>query len=78
VAAGLIQTEGVLRYGGQDLVDHYATEIPMKRPGTPEEVAATIVFLASTGGGYLTGTTVVVDGGADAWGLGSAPPGLAP
>ena len=78
VAAGLIQTEGVLQYGGQDLVDHYATEIPMKRPGTPEEVAATIVFLASAGGGYLTGTTVVVDGGADAWGLGTAPPDLAP
>ena len=78
VAAGLIQTEGVLQYGGQDLVDHSATEIPMKRPGTPEEVAATIVFLASAGGGYITGNTLAVDGGADAWGLGSVPPDLVP
>jgi citronellol/citronellal dehydrogenase len=77
VAAGLIQTEGVLQYGGQDLVDHYATEVPMKRPGTPEEVAATIAFLASAGGAYITGSTVVVDGGADAWGLGAPPPDLA-
>ena len=35
----------------------------MRRPGTPEEVAATIAFLASAGGGYITGTTVVIDGG---------------
>jgi citronellol/citronellal dehydrogenase len=78
VSAGLIQTEGVLQYGGQELVDHYATEIPLKRPGRPEEVAATIAFLASDGGGYITGSTVVVDGGNDAWGMGAPPPDLEP
>jgi citronellol/citronellal dehydrogenase len=46
----------------------------MKRAGLAEEVGATIAFLASPGGGYITGTTVVVDGGADAWGLGTSPP----
>jgi citronellol/citronellal dehydrogenase len=78
VAAGLIQTEGVLQYGGQELIDEYATHVPMRRAGTAEEVAATIVFLASDGGGYVTGTTVVVDGGSDAWGEGFPPPPLAP
>jgi citronellol/citronellal dehydrogenase len=39
-------------------------------------VAATIAFLASDGGAYVTGTTVAVDGGADAWGIGAAPPPL--
>jgi citronellol/citronellal dehydrogenase len=73
VAAGLIQTEGVLQYGGQELVDAFAQEVPMKRPGSAEEVATTIAFLASAGGGYITGSTVLVDGGADAWGLGTQP-----
>jgi citronellol/citronellal dehydrogenase len=40
----------------------------------PEEVASVIAFLASPGGRYITGTTVVVDGGVDAWGLGMSPP----
>jgi citronellol/citronellal dehydrogenase len=77
VAAGLIQTEGVLQYGGQEVVDAFAEQVPMRRPGTAEEVAATIAFLASAGGGYITGSTVLVDGGADAWGMGDTPPPLA-
>ena len=78
IAAGLIQTEGVLQYGGQDVVDEFATHVPLGRAGLPEEVAATIAFLASPGGAYITGTTVVVDGGADAWGLGTLPPAREP
>jgi citronellol/citronellal dehydrogenase len=78
IAAGLIQTEGVLQYGGQEVVDEFATHVPLKRAGLPEEVAATIAFLASPGGAYVTGTTVVVDGGADAWGLGTPPPDREP
>jgi len=76
IAAGLIETEGMLAYGGRDLLEEYAEMVPMRRAGTPEEVAATIAFLASDGGGYVTGTTVVVDGGADAWGVGAPPPPL--
>lgn len=38
-------------------------KIPMGRMGTPEEVAAVIVMLASDVGSYVTGTTVFVDGG---------------
>ena len=78
VAAGLIQTEGAQRYGGQPVIDEFAAHVPMRRPGLPEEVAATIAFLASAGGGYVTGTTVVVDGGADAWGMGVLPPDREP
>ena len=78
VAAGLIRTEGLLGYGGEDLVEAYAEQVPMRRPGTADEVGQTIAFLASPGGAYITGTTVVVDGGADAWGAGSPPPELEP
>jgi len=78
IAAGLIETEGLQQYGGDEVVAGYASQVPMRRPGRPEEVAATIAFLASTGGGYITGSTVLVDGGADAWGQGMPPPEIEP
>ena len=78
IAAGLIDTEGLQQYGGAEVVEAYAAQVPMRRAGRPEEVAATIAFLASAGGGYVTGSTVLVDGGADAWGQGEAPPEIAP
>jgi citronellol/citronellal dehydrogenase len=37
-------------------------------------VADVIAFLATEGGAYITGTSVVVDGGLDAWGQGEPPP----
>jgi citronellol/citronellal dehydrogenase len=78
IAAGLIETEGLAQYGGPDVLASFAEQVPMRRAGAPEEVAATIAFLASAGGGYVTGSTVLVDGGADAWGQGVLPPELEP
>jgi citronellol/citronellal dehydrogenase len=78
VACGLIESEGVLAYGGPEQLAAWAELVPLRRPGLAEEVASTIAFLASPGGGYITGTTVVVDGGADAWGLGFGPPEQTP
>ncbi|HMO83448.1 MAG TPA: SDR family NAD(P)-dependent oxidoreductase [Lacipirellulaceae bacterium] len=43
--------------------DNFAQLLPAKRLGTPEEVARAIVFLASDEASYITGTTLVVDGG---------------
>ncbi|HEY4378111.1 MAG TPA: SDR family oxidoreductase [Acidimicrobiales bacterium] len=40
-------------------------DTPLRRIGEPEEIAATVVFLASPAGGYLTGKVVEVDGGLD-------------
>ena len=37
--------------------------LPLKRRGTPEELAGAVVFLLSDLGGFVTGQTVVVDGG---------------
>lgn len=37
--------------------------VPMKRYGSTAEIAATVAFLASEGGGYITGQNLRVDGG---------------
>ena len=41
--------------------------IPMKRPGKPEELGPVAVLLASEASSYMTGTTVVIDGGYTVW-----------
>jgi NAD(P)-dependent dehydrogenase (short-subunit alcohol dehydrogenase family) len=37
--------------------------IPLGRVGQPDEIAATVAFLLSDGGGYINGATIQVDGG---------------
>ncbi len=43
--------------------DAFRARIPMQRYGRAEEIAETIVFLASDGAGYITGQNIRVDGG---------------
>jgi citronellol/citronellal dehydrogenase len=73
IAAGNVLTEGLEGYG-RERVAEWERAVPLGRLGRPEEIAAVIAFLASAGGAYVTGTTVVVDGGVDAWGLAGSPP----
>ena len=44
-------------------LDSQLPRIPLGRTGDPAELAATAVWLASPAGGYVTGQTIVVDGG---------------
>jgi 3-oxoacyl-[acyl-carrier protein] reductase len=62
VAPGFIATDMT-----SDLdTDAIVKAIPARRQGTPEEVAAAVRFLASDDAGYMTGTTLYVDGGMSA------------
>lgn len=46
-----------------EIFDHMANEVPMKRVGEPHEVAAAVAFLASPAASYINGINVPVDGG---------------
>jgi meso-butanediol dehydrogenase/(S,S)-butanediol dehydrogenase/diacetyl reductase len=48
------------------IMDEYARLVPMERVGSPEEMAASIAFLASRDASYITGVALVVDGGVTA------------
>lgn len=62
VAPGRIDT-AMTRMLNKDQLDTILNKIPLKRLGTVEEVANVIVFLASEGGSYITGTCVEILGG---------------
>ncbi|MGW0805826.1 SDR family NAD(P)-dependent oxidoreductase [Nonomuraea sp. NPDC002799] len=59
VAPGWIPVE---RHAGLDQ-GGYREEVPLRRMGTPEDVAAAVSFLASEGGAFITGERVTVNGG---------------
>ena len=73
VSTGAIDTEAFRAYGDA-FVEEATRTAPLGRIATPEEVASTIAYLSTSGGAYITGTTIVVDGGGDAWGFGFPPP----
>jgi meso-butanediol dehydrogenase/(S,S)-butanediol dehydrogenase/diacetyl reductase len=47
----------------QGMQELYAARVPMRRAGTPEEIAAVIVFLTTDDASYITGQNIAVDGG---------------
>jgi 3-oxoacyl-[acyl-carrier protein] reductase len=61
VAPGFIETDMT-----KDIPDAVIEAIPARRVGAPEDVAAAVRFLASEHAGYVTGTTLFVDGGMSA------------
>ena len=62
IAPGRVDTELVRPIVAYDR-KRGARPNPLNRLGRPEEVAAAIAFVCSADGGYLTGTTIVIDGG---------------
>lgn len=62
IAPGFIETEMTAKLG-EEVVKGWTDAIPLKRGGTPEDVANACVFLASDLSNYITGQVINVDGG---------------
>lgn len=62
IAPGFIETEMTQKLN-EEVVQSWRNAIPLKRGGTPKDVADVCVFLASDMSAYITGQTISVDGG---------------
>ena len=62
IAPSLINTD-MVRKIPQDRLDKLVEAVPLKRLGSPEEVAKLILFLASPASDYISGQTITIDGG---------------
>lgn len=54
---------GIFNKQNKTFVRNYERKVPMKKMGKPEEVASTVLFLASQAASYINGATIMVDGG---------------
>jgi gluconate 5-dehydrogenase len=64
LAPGWFKTEqNKALYENQEWVDYLTDRIPVKRPGEPHDLDGAVVFLASEASRYITGQTLLVDGG---------------
>ena len=66
ISAGMVRTEQAhLHYGDEDGIARVAETVPLKRLGTPEDVAGACLFLASPLASYVSGANLVVHGGGE-------------
>ena len=63
VEPGNILTEGVQAERSPEFISAMERSVPLGRLGAPRDVAHAVLFLASDEAAYITGTTIVVDGG---------------
>ena len=64
LAPGWFKTaQNAVMYENQEWVEYLCDRIPLKRPGQPQDLDGAVVFLASEASGYVTGQTLLVDGG---------------
>jgi len=63
VEPGNILTEGMKAHRSPAFIRSMEEAVPLGRLGAPEDVANAVLFLASDEAAYITGTTIVVDGG---------------
>jgi NAD(P)-dependent dehydrogenase (short-subunit alcohol dehydrogenase family) len=62
IAPGYVKTE-MAPVDRPEFRQHWIEDAPMKRYATPEEIAPTVVYMASDASAFMTGSVVVIDGG---------------
>lgn len=67
VAPGLTATEGLDVYP-PEAQKEFPLANPLKRPGTPMEIAESVIYLSASSGSFITGEVLTVDGGGKLWG----------
>jgi NAD(P)-dependent dehydrogenase (short-subunit alcohol dehydrogenase family) len=64
VAPGLVDTRfAAAIVNNKDMVDRVVAKTPMARYAQPDEIAGAVLYLASDASSFVTGQTIVVDGG---------------
>ncbi len=63
IAPGIIDTPGTVQWMSPEREKEIVKAVPLSRRGTPEDVAGAAIYLASDYADYVTGQTIVVDGG---------------
>jgi len=64
LAPGWFRTEqNKVLYENQEWLEYLKDRIPLRRPGKPDDLDGAVVFLASEESRYITGQTLLVDGG---------------
>jgi 3alpha(or 20beta)-hydroxysteroid dehydrogenase len=63
VHPGMIDTPMTRVHGGDAAMEYGASKVPLRRVGTPEDIAPVYVFLASDESSYINGAEIAVDGG---------------
>jgi 3-oxoacyl-[acyl-carrier protein] reductase len=63
IEPGNILTEGIKLHRSEAYIKSMEDAIPLGRLGTPRDIANAALFLASDDASYITGTTIIVDGG---------------
>ena len=63
IAPGVIMTDFHRRHSSDELLQNFAAGTPMKRLGSPEEVAGAAVFLCAPAASFITGEVIEINGG---------------
>jgi NAD(P)-dependent dehydrogenase (short-subunit alcohol dehydrogenase family) len=79
LAPGWFKTaQNAVMYENKEWVEYLCDRIPLKRPGQPQDLEGAVVFLASDASAYVTGQTLLVDGGISTGATRALPKGVKP